>query len=198
MDIEKIFNSVAKGILWTTYEHFFASLLMAFLFTFVFRYFRRYGVKKTLEVWIKRIKCNNEFRSVFIMAFVIAMLMYDTLLCRISFVNPFNDVWGNWGFHNRNGEFSSENIQNICLFVLPVFFMLLLYADKLFAKRKESFWNVISLSVAVAFVASLCIELIQVFLFLGMIQISDLVYNTIGGLIGGLIYYFVSKIKSMR
>lgn len=195
MDIESVFNSVGKRILWTSYEHLFASVLMAFLFSLSFLYFRRVGIKKTMLLWIKKIKTDNDFRNAFIMAFVVAMLLYETLLCRISFKNPFNDVWGNWGFHDKDGSFSSGNIQNICLFVLPIFIMLLLYSKKIFAKRKETFLSVCRLSAAVSFSASLSIELIQVFMFLGMFQLSDLCYNTLGGLIGAIMYYIINKIR---
>ena len=195
MDAERIFNSVAKGILWTSYEYFFASVLMAFLFTFAYRYFRRYGIKNTIKLWVCRIKKDKELRNVFIIAFVIAMLLYETLLCRISFKNPFNDVWGNWGFHNKDGTFSSGNIQNIFLFILPVFVLLMLFNKRIFANKKETFWSIIKVSFIVSFTASLSIELIQMFLFLGMFQLSDLCYNTLGGVIGGIIYYIIYKIK---
>ena len=134
-------------------------------------------------------------RNVFIIAFVIAMLLYETLLCRISFKNPFNDVWGNWGFHNKDGTFSSGNIQNIFLFILPVFVLLMLFNKRIFANKKETFWSIIKVSFIVSFTASLSIELIQMFLFLGMFQLSDLCYNTLGGVIGGIIYYIIYKIK---
>lgn len=40
----------------------------------------------------------------------------------------------------------------------------------------------------ISFLFSLGIEFTQLFLKLGSFQLSDLVYNTLGGLIGGLIY----------
>ena len=39
------------------------------------------------------------------------------------------------------------------------------------------------------------IEMLQLFLRLGTFQLSDLFYNTVGGMIGGLMYYGIAKAK---
>ena len=39
------------------------------------------------------------------------------------------------------------------------------------------------------------IEMLQLFLRLGTFQLSDLFYNTVGGMIGGLMYYGITKAK---
>ena len=47
-------------------------------------------------------------------------------------------------------------------------------------------------SIKIAFLSSLTIELLQLLLRLGTIQISDLFFNTVGGLVGGIIYFLVN------
>ena len=42
---------------------------------------------------------------------------------------------------------------------------------------------------------SISIEMLQLFLRLGTFQLSDLFYNTVGGMIGGLMYYGIAKAK---
>ena len=49
-----------------------------------------------------------------------------------------------------------------------------------------------------AFLFSLSVELLQLFLRVGTFQLSDLCYNTLGGIIGGVIYGAVWKIKSRK
>lgn len=44
---------------------------------------------------------------------------------------------------------------------------------------------------------SISIEMLQLFLRLGTFQLSDLFYNTVGGMIGGLMYYGITKAKSI-
>ena len=46
-----------------------------------------------------------------------------------------------------------------------------------------------------AFLTSAAIEFLQLFLRLGTFQLSDIFYNTLGGLLGSLIYYIGYKIK---
>ena len=47
----------------------------------------------------------------------------------------------------------------------------------------------------IAFIFSISIEVLQLFLRLGTFQLSDLFYNTVGGMIGGLMYYGITKAK---
>ena len=44
-------------------------------------------------------------------------------------------------------------------------------------------------SEKIAFIFSIIIEMLQLFLRVGTFQLSDLFYNTIGGVVGGLMYY---------
>lgn len=54
--------------------------------------------------------------------------------------------------------------------------------------------KIILKSIQIAFLSSLTIELLQLFLRLGTFQISDLFFNTIGGLAGGIIYFLVNAV----
>lgn len=42
---------------------------------------------------------------------------------------------------------------------------------------------------------SISIEMLQLFLRLGTFQLSDLFYNTVGGALGGLMYYAGMKVR---
>ena len=49
-----------------------------------------------------------------------------------------------------------------------------------------------------AFLFSLAIEFLQLFLRLGTFQLSDLFYNTLGGALGGMIYWIGWKIRGKK
>lgn len=49
----------------------------------------------------------------------------------------------------------------------------------------------------IAFIFSISIEMLQLFLRLGTFQLSDLFYNTVGGMIGGLMYYGITKSRAI-
>lgn len=46
-----------------------------------------------------------------------------------------------------------------------------------------------------AFLFSVSIEFLQLFLRLGTFQLSDICYNTLGGVLGGIIYWIGWKLK---
>lgn len=48
--------------------------------------------------------------------------------------------------------------------------------------------NIILKCTQVAFLLSVCIEFLQLFLRLGTFQLSDIFYNTFGGCLGGMVY----------
>ena len=47
----------------------------------------------------------------------------------------------------------------------------------------------------IAFIFSVSIEMLQLLLRLGTFQLSDIFYNTVGGMIGGLMYCVVMKAR---
>jgi glycopeptide antibiotics resistance protein len=54
------------------------------------------------------------------------------------------------------------------------------------------------IAVAVSFVMSSVIEVSQVIFCVGTLQISDLVYNTISGAMGAVVYYVVRILQHYR
>ena len=55
--------------------------------------------------------------------------------------------------------------------------------------------NIILKCTQVAFLFSVCIEFLQLFLRLGTFQLSDIFYNTFGGCLGGMAYGVCWKLK---
>ena len=55
--------------------------------------------------------------------------------------------------------------------------------------RKTENHSVADGRVKIAFIFSISIEMLQLLLRLGTFQLSDIFYNTVGGVLGGLIYY---------
>ena len=68
--------------------------------------------------------------------------------------------------------------------------------EKLLKDRRICFTSILWYSTKVAFLFSLTIEFLQLFLRLGTFQLSDLCYNTLGGAVGGILYWVSWKIKN--
>ena len=64
-----------------------------------------------------------------------------------------------------------------------------------YGKAGNDWNNILWLSGKIAFGFSLMIEMLQLLLRLGTFQLSDIFYNTVGGVLGGMCYWGIIKIK---
>ena len=62
-------------------------------------------------------------------------------------------------------------------------------------KVGRSWKRILWYSGKIAFVFSVSIEMLQLLLRLGTFQLSDIFYNTVGGVVGGLVYYATMKAR---
>jgi glycopeptide antibiotics resistance protein len=102
--------------------------------------------------------------------------------------NPVSNVIGVWGIYNENGDLTTEAIENLALFIPFIILLLWCFHEKIVGESVK-FFATLWKSVLVVFLFSLIIEFSQLFLRLGTFQLSDLFYNTLGGLIGGFVYW---------
>ena len=91
---------------------------------------------------------------------------------------------------------TTECIENLMLFI-PFTILLFWTAGKKILK-KTAFLNIVWTGLKITFVFSLSIELLQLFLRLGTFQVSDLTYNTLGGGIGGAVYWIGHQLSVRR
>ena len=131
-------------------------------------------------------------------SFFVTLILFRTLLNRNLWLNPLSDVMGGWGLwiiDKNTGEkiLTTESIENVAM-MLPFTVLLFWTAkDKILGsviRLKTIIWK----SVKITFLFSLTIEFLQLFLRLGTFQLSDLFYNTLGGLLGGIIYFIGYKV----
>lgn len=116
-------------------------------------------------------------------------------------MNPLSNVMGGWWIWSTQVDgtvtLTTECFENIAL-MLPFTFLLMWTAKEKLLKEKGRqicFTSILWYSTKAAFLFSLTIEFLQLFLRLGTFQISDLCYNTLGGAIGGVLYWMGWKIK---
>ena len=103
--------------------------------------------------------------------------------------DPIEKIWGGWGLYEE-GQFTTESIENFMLFI-PFSILLLwaFHAEVFGESEKIRFRKVIWQATKIVGAFSFMIEFSQLLFHLGTFQISDLCYNTIGGAVGGIIYY---------
>lgn len=151
--------------------------------------------------WIRTFKNSLFFRKLFCLVFFTVMILFRTLLNRNMWMNPLSDVMGGWWIWEKQSDgtvtLTTECFENIAL-MLPFTFLLMWTAKEKLLKakgRQICFTSILWYSTKVTFLFSLTIEFLQLFLRLGTFQLSDLCYNTLGGAMGGVLYWMGWKVK---
>ena len=189
---------VITDILTAFYQPFWFALLLAVVFMFAYKY--NTNLKQALKQWFSWFKNEKQFRRVFYFAFYTVMVLFRTLFDRTLFENPLSNVFGEWSFYeevNAQPVFNANVPENILLLLPFIVLLFVSFKEKLF-KDKVTILKVLGHSFVISFLSSLTIETLQLLLHLGTWQLSDLCYNTIGGVAGGMIYFICYKIKHRR
>lgn len=98
---------------------------------------------------------------------------------------------GIWETVNGEQKLTTECIENVIMMMPFSAVVMWTFEEKIGNGWKKILWQ----SGKIAFIFSISIEMLQLFLRLGTFQLSDLFYNTVGGMIGGLMYYGITKAK---
>jgi glycopeptide antibiotics resistance protein len=134
--------------------------------------------------------------AVFINSFYFSLVFQITIISRIiekRNEDPLSDVFGGWLIKQNNYVFDFSAVLNILLF-LPLCACVMFVVSS-FAKKHDNSKLVVAKIGVFSFLMSLLIELIQLIFHLGTFQISDLVYNTLGGILGAFIYIIIYNKK---
>lgn len=181
--------NVIKDVLMSVYQYFGAALALSFVFMYLYMQARESGWKKTLLKFPEALKNDITFRRAFLFAFYTAMLLFKTFLCRSYWDKPLKNVLGTWWIYDADGQFYTEGFENIILFIPFTFLFAWTFGERMFKNKKVSFFRTAVRMMWVSFLTSAAIEVCQLIFRAGTFQISDMVFNTAGGLIGGIIYY---------
>lgn len=190
----KYFVNVIVDVLSVIYQTAGASCLLAVLIMCVYMLGRKQGVEPVARAWVYQFRQSSWFRRHFFLTFYTCMMLFRTILCRSVWGNPLENVLGIWGLHH-DGKIYTENFENLILF-MP-FIMLLFWAreEKDHTKGKKV-QEVLLNSFEISFCFSLAIETCQLFLKIGTFQLTDLCFNTLGGMIGGVIYWGFERTRN--
>ena len=193
----EIAKKIIQNVLTALYQPFGFSVILAVLVMFLYLFVKEHGLKKVIQRWITEFKTGSGFRRIFFLVFYVAMILFRTLLNRNMWMSPLENVIGRWRLHNQNGEMTTEVIENLALFI-PFTRLLLWSFRKKLLREEVKFLGTMWQSVKIVFLFSLAIEFLQLFFRLGTFQLSDLFYNTLGGFVGGLIYWCGYKLTNRK
>lgn len=196
-----IIEKITSNVLIALYQPFCFAVISSVLvlFFYMFCYDPKgvgKGWKVAVKAWIRKFKEEKFFRKLFLLVFFTIMILFRTLLNRDLWANPLSKVMGGWWIWEVGSDGSktltTECFENIVL-MFP-FTLLLMWTMKEKIVKKICFWSIVKKSTQVAFMFSLTIEFLQLFLRLGTFQFSDIFYNTLGGCLGGIVYWIGSMV----
>ena len=187
-------ENIIRNVLTTLYQSFGASIVFAVIVMFAFLNVKDIGIRGSAKKWFSEFKNSGQFRWFFYLSFYTAMILFRTLLCRSIWTNPVENVIGIWGLHNSDGTLSTEVIENYILFFPWTFLVLGYYMRK--QEVRLTFYEIVRKSFNISLGFSVLIEIAQLMLKLGTFQLSDLFFNTIGGISGGILFYLLLRIKN--
>ena len=195
----ELLGKILKNILTALYEPFGFSLLLSFLAMFFYLYAYEptaagRGWKNAIVTWYQKFKESLFFRKLFLLAFVTSLILFRTLLNRDLWMNPLSKVMGGWGiWESVNGEqqLTTECVENVIMMVPFSSIVMWTFQEKV----SRSWKRILLYSGKIAFFFSVSIEMLQLLLRLGTFQLSDIFYNTVGGVLGGLLYCVAMKAR---
>lgn len=199
MNVLEVLAKILRNILTALYEPFGFSLLLSFLAMFFYLYAYEpihagKGWKSAMVTWYQKFKESGFFRKLFFLAFVTSLVLFRTLLNRSQWMNPLADIMGGWGIWetvNAEQKLTTECIENVIMMVPFSSVAMWTFEEKIGNSLKKILWQ----SGKITFCFSVSIEMLQLLLRLGTFQLSDIFYNTVGGVLGGLVYYVAMKVR---
>lgn len=200
----QILIAIIKNILTALYQPFWYAILASILLCFLYLYAYHpvntgKGLKLAVKGWGVIFKTSAFFRKLFALFFFTVMILFQTLFNRNMWANPLSDVMGGWWiWETVNGEqqLTTECFENLVLMLPFTFLLFWTFEEKIIGTVKLS--GILWKGLKIAFIFSFLIEMLQLFLRLGTWQLSDIFYNTVGGGIGGLLYYVFYRVKNQN
>ena len=165
-----------SGLLYTCIEQFKfvpRAIVLTFIVVLAYLFIRDNDRKEIRDKLVSILKKTWLLLFLFFLSFILVC----TLFSRQSII-PYKSVLKGLRLYD-NGRWNIQCIENILLFVPYTFFYLQAVAPE--KPLKAAF--------LMAFLTSLFIEFSQLVFWLGAFQISDLIYNIIGGMIGWLLWF---------
>lgn len=188
-----IIERICVNVISSLYQYASTAFVISFFFMYAYEKIRNIGLKKTIFEFVQNFKKHKEWRRTFALMFCVSMILLRTVFCRKIWGNPLSDIFGNWSFKYADGTLNTELLENILLFIPFSFFMLLR-----FGTRNMKLQSCLFYSLKYSMFFSSAIEISQIFFRVGTFQISDLLTNTFGGILGGILYYFTRRILTKR
>lgn len=155
------------------------AILLGPLLFIAIMYFEDGLTADKFRIFWEKIRCST-WRLLF--AIYAAWIILMTILIREN-INPYQNIFSDFNLL-KNGKVNLEFVKNILLFI-PYTFLF----HQVFRTKHD-----LRTTLKLSFFTAAFIELCQLVFWLGEFQISDIVFNTIGGIIGYALWIVIRGI----
>lgn len=183
-------QAVAEDVFYSIYQYLGFGMIFAVICMIALPEVEHKGLKKCLIHQWQKLRTDKITRYRFAFFTILFMVLSRTLICRNIWQCPWENIIGELEVFASDGTLNTEGMLNVLLFVPLTYFGVLGFCQQ-DGMDKEILFNIVKIS----FVFSCLIEICQLFLRVGTFQLSDIFQNTLGGFIGGMLYYAMMKVK---
>lgn len=185
-------KQIIQDLLTMLYQYLGISIICSVLFLLVWK---QADETSWSSIWnkLKALLHDHRWKKRFLLILYVIFVLQRTIFNRGPWGNPLENVLGNWWFLNDD-IFNCEVAENILMFIPLYPIVKICENENSIAHIKYGRWDIIMLP----FICSLSIEMIQLLFRVGSFQLSDIFYNTIGGILGGLFMHIWHKLKRIK
>lgn len=196
--MKKFLNTISFNIKPFISSYLLPALAVSAIILFLKIFFSYYKQKNTdlkFKDYIKDELKNHKNIIFFATMLYFSTVYQSTVISRIGHIKqePLSNIFGGWEIYSWTYFYDFTSIWNILMFLPMAVILHFNYKQKGTELEKN---KLIILSTVFSFLASAVIEILQIILCVGTFQISDLVYNTLGGLIGAIVFILIKNTKS--
>ena len=169
----------------------FSTLFFSFIFSYLIMRVASFCIlgKDKKKYLLKTIFKNKNMLCLFLFIFFTFEPFFVTVVQRECVYAPLSNVLDGWSFYNsQTGKFDFLAIGNIFLITPSTVLLCIIFLDE-----KPIFKIILESSLF-----SFLFELNQLIFSKGTFQLSDIVYNTLGGLLGAVIFVIIKLIISKK
>lgn len=186
--------NILYHILLQIYPSIGTAFIIACMFSYICHLHKNHNVKVFFKEWRIAWKENPRVKYYFFFSFYAVLILLQTILCRSYYADSLKYIMGNWSIFNSSGELNNHILDNILLFIPYTPILFITFGNEIF-NHKRTLFKIFIQSFFTSCLFSAVIELSQAIFHLGTLQISDWVYNTLGGILGGFIYWICYRIQ---
>ncbi|MCD7892666.1 MAG: VanZ family protein [Erysipelotrichaceae bacterium] len=185
-----LISQILKDFLAMFYQYGAITIICALLIIIVWKEVENTSLKIIWQNLIQQLK-EKKWQKRFVLVVYIVFILQCTIFNRDFNTNPLENVLGSWWII-KDSSINYELFEDILIF-MPLYPLLAINGLLKTINKLEKYKG-----IYIPLCLSLSIELIQLFFRIDSFQLSTIVFNTLGGFVGALIYDYLKIVLNNK